>query len=277
MNTPQKKILFCRSGGGMPGLDIHMGIWLGLEELGIRSTMNSGTSAGAIVAACDSVGKGPAAYHGILRELKDSDVRRERFAWKLRALWIDWFLSHKPIAILLERMLPMSMNDLLKPLVVWATRESDGIAYALERELVPLRKQVLASISIAGVFPPVQFEDWSSRFSDGGTTNYVGLVPDWYEFDEVWLLIATPPHEYKPKRESIITRMIMNAHVLMQQHIRTQTAEVTDQGPLVKGKWPKVYVIRPECGRDSGVLRFDHKLIEEARKETLAQIDEQRG
>jgi predicted acylesterase/phospholipase RssA len=48
--------LFVRSGGGLPGLDIHCGIWLALEQAGIRADANSGTSAGAAVAALDSAG-----------------------------------------------------------------------------------------------------------------------------------------------------------------------------------------------------------------------------
>lgn len=30
--------LYVRSGGGLPGLDIHAGIWLALESAGIRAT-----------------------------------------------------------------------------------------------------------------------------------------------------------------------------------------------------------------------------------------------
>ena len=143
-----KNILFCWSGGGLPGLDIHAGIWLALEEMGIESTANAGTSAGAIMAAMNSTGMGAVTACTILHGLKDSDVRAERFMWKVRIPWISCFLENKPIGELLARHLPATFEKLQKPLQVFATKDetAESVAFVGGQ----LIGSVLASMAICG-------------------------------------------------------------------------------------------------------------------------------
>ena len=279
MSNDTRRVLFCRSGGGLPGLDIHAGIWLALDAAGIQSTHCSGTSAGAIVSACDATGRSPHHFIPIIKNMRDSDVRRERFMWRLRALWIDWFLSSEPVLEQLNKLLPSTPRDLKKTLQVWATRENDGIAYCLDQPFKSLSKQVFASMAIAGVFPPVTFgeDDTGPDFSDGGPTNYCALTPGWQSYDEVWLLIATPNYKYQPKRQSVVSRAIMNVQVLTQRLIRSQIAEVEQHPQASQNHFPDVYVIRPTCGQESGMLHFDHSLIGKAKAEAAAQIEMQIG
>lgn len=247
------RTLFCWSGGGMPGLDIHCGIWLALEQYGIRSTANAGTSAGAIMAAMNSAGHTPAFMESVLWGLKDADVRTERLAWKLRALWIESFLSPEPIRRLLTRLLPESHISLKKPLTITTYDERRCERYD-DSGPNAIRKIVLASMSIAGVFPPVPFAD--SLLSDGGTVANLPLPKDWKTFDKVYLLVASPPLKYRPRR-SIIGRLMTNVHVLADD-------QISDTIRLAQESHPHVTVIRPDVGSSSGVLRFNHSLIDSA-------------
>ena len=259
----EKKILFVRSGGGMPGLDIHAGINLALYKNGIRATHNAGCSAGAIIAALDSYGFSPVGIATLIRNLTDDEVLKERFAWKARALWVDYFLEHEPIFTLLERLLPASFNELVKPLHVAATRCRDGYK-ATFGSSVSLRHAVLASMSIHGVFPTVSIDD--ELYCDGGVRNNLPLPRDWETYDEVWLLIATPPTSYR-QRSGILARLMLNIAWLMRDQIE-DVIEQTSGNPKVKVIWPNV-------GKFSAMLRFDHDLINLAKMEADKQIKAQ--
>lgn len=161
--------LFCWSGGGLPGLDIHAGIWKALTELEITPAANAGTSAGAIMAAFCSAGIAQSDIERTLRSLSDGDVRAERFAWKVRAPWIDWFLDNILIRALLTKLLPPRFMDLRLPLSIVATRVRDGAqTFFTERQSasVSLIDAILASMAISGVFPLVNIN--GEHYADGG-------------------------------------------------------------------------------------------------------------
>lgn len=264
----EKKILFVRSGGGLPGLDIHTGIWLALAEAGITATHCVGTSAGAIISAFDAAGRSSAGIEFLLRSLADSDVRSERFAWKLRIPWIDWFLDSAPVARLLGANLPRHFSDLTKPLEVVATRCLTGEAVWFNSDLAAtLRSAVLASMSISGVFPWVTIAgQW---YSDGGTRANLPLPSNWQVYDEVWLLIATRPLRYQKKTDAqhgLLTRLMLNLDFFA-------CDQILDVLEPVRGN-QRVRVLWPQCGSEHGTLHFDHNLIEVAYQETRQQIKE---
>jgi NTE family protein len=263
-----KKILFVRSGGGIPGLDIHAGITLALEECGIVSTHNTGTSAGAIIAALDSAGYSAEEIVATILNLTTADVRQERPLWKLRMPWIDSMLASDPIRSILNRLLPVSFYELVKPLQVVATRRCDAAVRwfgsltkdpgAAHHRLVDC---VLASMSIYGIFPPVEIG--FDEFVDGGVRANLPLPSGWGEYDEVWLLIAQAPVNY-PDGKSMITRLLRNVSWLL----RDQVEDVLDQVRLS----PKIRIVRPDCGQRASLLRFDHNLISEAHVQARFQI-----
>lgn len=259
-----KRVLFCRSGGGFPGVDIHMGIWLALRDAGIESTHNCGTSAGAIVSAMDSAGHGVDWCRDFLEKLTDRDVRRERFAWKLRMLWIDWFLSPKPILKTLARVFETGSNFYEKPLTVFSADELSGASIS-HNEADKLCEPIYASMAIPGVFPPVIRN--GRRESDGGLVNYCAIPRDWATFDQVWVLIAAPPYDYVPQSSSIMSRLLTTTSIMLQNQITRDVESMT---------WPYwVHVIRTNVGTESSMLRFDHSLIEAARKDAAQQIAKQ--
>lgn len=245
---PDHSVLFCWSGGGLPGLDIHTGIWLALEELGIKATANAGTSAGAIMAAFNSLGSTAYQAEIIIRALFDSKVRAERCLWKLRIPWIDSFLKTEPIRKLLEAHLPAEFGNLEKPLHVFCTNEESGTSWEFSDGLLITR--LLASMAISGVFPSV------GGFSDGGTSADLPLPLGWEKYDDVWLLIAARPLDYRGK-DSILTRLMFNTDLFMEAQIQHTIADARE-------KRPDVHVIRPRVRAPLGGLHFDHSLIQEA-------------
>lgn len=265
----------------MPGLDIHAGINLALEKFGIVSTHNCGVSAGAAIGAMDSCGHSAQTIAFIIRELSDEDVRQERPFWKLRALVIDWFLDNDKIWNLLTRVLPVSdFYQLQKPLRVWATHCETGGERIFEdgtRTTPQLQKALLASMAIKGIFPSVEIYD--ELYSDGGTNSNLPLPEDFLEYDEVWFLIATPPTEF-PDRDGIISNLLLNVAWLMEAQIQ-RTLEfarsLIDLGIPFWRPATKIFVIRPTCGRESSMLRFDHSLIDQAQAEAISQISQQLG
>lgn len=254
--------LFVRSGGGMPGIDIHCGIWQALEARGIRADACIGTSAGAIVSAMDAAGMTAARAADIVGALSDQDVRQERFLWKLRLAWIDYWLEHAPIERLIADLMPTTFSGLAKPLRVACTRVEDGgkVIFNQETGDADLRAAILASMSISGVFPWVQIQgEW---YADGGTRANLPMPEDWHIYDEVWLLIATRPTFYRTTKRGIPARLMLNADWLMADQIMDVIGWA--------GAHPRCRIVWPACGATSGSLRFNHGLIATAREQTEA-------
>ncbi len=254
----KKEILFVRSGGGMTGLDILSGIWLGLEEDGIVSTENSGTSAGGIVSAVDSFGHSAEFFANYLRGLRDEDVRSERPFWKLRIPWLDHFMLTDQIERQLKKVLPSRFESLGKKTHIWATRARDGSLSEMSQVAEDVHTALLASLAISGVFPRVEVN--GEEYVDGGVRFNLPLLSTWKDFDEVWLLIGQGrPEEYGKKR-GILRNLLLNVQWLMSDQI----LDVLD---MTRGS-SKVHVIWPQVHTDVGMLRFDHGLIEQSQIET---------
>lgn len=262
--TPAPRIpsrLFCWSGGGMTGLDIHAGLALALEEHGLVPDANAGTSAGAVFAAWHSLGLSALDLARIVADLQDKDVRAERTLWKLRIPWLDHFLSAAPILGLLQTWLP-DHGFGSKPLAIMATNALTGAPVNVARpELAEsLPHAVSASMAIAGVFPRVRLLD-GHDYVDGGCREYLPLPADWCEYDEVYILVAqTCPADYR-KTSGILTALISNASWLLVDQVEdTIWRAQADAGEMKT----KLIVLRPELRSSTGALRFDHRLIEEA-------------
>lgn len=264
------KRLFCWSGGGLPGLDIHTGIWKALTELGITPTANAGTSAGAIMAAFCSAGIAQSDIERTLRSLTDSDVRAERFWWKVRAPWIDYFLDNAPIRALLEKLLPPRFMDLRMPLSVVATRVRDGrqITFCDSRSVVDLVDAVLASMSISGVFPHVNI--YGVDYADGGVRANLPLPANWRNFDEIYLLVASRPVDYS-KRHGILARLMLNLDWYALDQIEDTVTLVMAEHKRMRG--PRMHLIWPAIGRDAGTFRFRHEFIDAAYADTLKRLE----
>jgi predicted acylesterase/phospholipase RssA len=249
-----RRILFVRSGGGTDGLDRHAGMWLALEEAGIRATANSGTSAGAAAAAADSLGWSASRFAETVGDLTDADIRDERICWKFRLPWISHIWHGERIRKTLDKFFWADSSSLEKPLAVWAARKSDNARTDVASpKLSPtLADAVRASMATPLIFPAVKLLDVED-YIDGGVRFNLPLVDEWRGFDEVWLLIASGARDQYPEG-SIVTEGIG----LLRRLMADQVLDVLDavQGsPLVRILWPPV---EPQ---KSGMLRFDHSLV----------------
>jgi predicted acylesterase/phospholipase RssA len=257
VSPASKRILFVRSGGGLPGLDIHTGIWCALEEAGVRPTEVCGTSAGAIVSAIQAAGRPASFAAALIASLRDSDVRREVPFWQVRIPWINHFLENGPILEILKRVLPPTFDGMQLPFSAWATRfESGESVNVATPEISPSPAMAaMASASICGVFPAVKMLD-NYSYIDGGVRRNLPLPTNWRDYDQVWLLIASGrPRDYIHAR-GILTHLIRNVDYLMQDQI----SDVLD---LVHGDH-RVHVVWPKLHITGGKLHFDHAAFQQA-------------
>jgi len=271
------KTLFVLSGGGMRGLDILAGQLAALGAAGIRPDAICGTSAGAVIAALAATGYAPATICGIVSGLRDRDVRRERFMWKPRALWIDHFLEHAPIRKLLQRLLPADVAELKMPYSCVTTRTSDGAEIVWSSRILAAapadvsmsgladwRECVLASMSISGIFPWVDLQ--GAEYADGGVRANLPLPSNWTMYDQVYLLVASHHAKFAGRRRSIVSRLVLNA----EWYALDQIADVFSRIRRVQAKYestPRVVALfPPPLSSRGGMLRFDHGLIQSARE-----------
>ncbi|SOE19615.1 NTE family protein [Spirosomataceae bacterium TFI 002] len=160
------KIGLCLSGGGSRGF-AHLGVLQAMDELGIKPTMISGSSAGALVAAIYAQGVSPQDAFEQLSKI--SVVRNLRFAFNKFGL----FKLDKATEIL-KKMVPHNSFEGLKiPIAVCATHIGKGKAtYFTHGELC---QAVMASCAIPGLFSPVNIN--GKKFVDGGIIDNLPLEP----------------------------------------------------------------------------------------------------
>jgi len=244
----QVRQVWCWSGGGLPALDVHVGMWRALSEHGYEATAHCGTSAGAIVAAMAAAGRTPAWAEMMLRQIRDDDVRQHVPLWWLRLPWIDHILEPAPIAGVLRKLLPKTFWELETELRVCCTDE-----LACEpafRETGDLVSALMASTAISGVWPPVD-----KRYSDGAATANLPLPPNWRDADELVLLVARRSLRYPG--QSVLTRLIRYMDMLAEDQVRDTIRTATRSGK-------RVTVLRPHFEPERGLLHFEHDLIETA-------------
>ena len=281
--TKPRNNLFILSGGGMPGMDVLAGQLLALADAGIVPSAICGTSAGAGIGALLAAGYPADQVAQIIADLRDRDVRAERWLWKPRALWIDHFLEHDPIRKLLQRLLPADPTDLTIPYSCTTTRVTDGAEIRWSHPLLPgrpltdlpgWREAVLASMSISGVFPWVCIPDAEGvqYYADGGVRAKLPLPANWRLFDVIYLLIGSYSNDYTGRGSSIMSRLLLHASWYAQDQIDDvieRCRRTADSGLTT----PPVTILWPPRGHTGSLLRFDHKLIPSARARALNTLD----
>lgn len=265
MTTNAKNTLFVMSGGGLPGIDIHAGIWLALEERGIVADDISGTSAGAIVGALDAAGWKAAGFADHLRRYDTDQLCHYRPFWKFRLPWIDSIMDNDRVAAALEGMLPLEWSGFRKSFFAWAVNKRTGNQVNVARpELTAIPAEaILASMAICGLFPAVALDD-GEEYIDGGVRFNLPLPPNWMDYGRIYLLIAKQrPQDYRGT--GVVSNLVRNVNVMMLDQIY----DVLD---ATRGA-PNVTVIWPDISGAGSMLRFDHTLIDAARAYTLRTLD----
>jgi len=160
------KLGIALSGGGARGI-AHIGVLKALDEMGVKFSVASGTSAGSIVAALYAYGYSPAEIYEIAKHL--SVFKSVRPAWT----WAGLFKMDGLIALLKKHMPENNFNALKIPLTVAATDMRKGtVHYFTQGELAPA---IVASCSIPAFFHPVAHN--GSLYVDGGLTDNLPVLP----------------------------------------------------------------------------------------------------
>lgn len=154
------------SGGGTRGFS-HIGVFMALEEFGIKPSVISGVSAGSIAAVLYGAGLTPYDMRECFREGQSMQYYRE---WSLPK---DGIFKLNRFGKLLDSWLPVkNLEDLKPPTVICATNIDKGTQVGWSKgEIVP---RVLASCSIPVVFKPVRIN--GAHYVDGGVLHN---LPAW--------------------------------------------------------------------------------------------------
>jgi len=261
------KILIVRSGGGLPGLDIHTGIWMGLNQFNIQGTHFAGTSAGAIISGYHAAGWDIADVCARIMGLKESAVLDYRHWWALRFLFMDGingFINNKAILKLLNQDLPADWSK-YAPLRTWTvnSKTGDGVNSFTQEMAIDPAHAIVASMSIRGVFPAQELLD-GSYYTDGGTDENLPVTA-WEpltQCDKVYLCVASGLGSPWNDTLGEIDTLLQNINMLMEQQSHHWIEEAQEElGNKCVVIWPQL--------KTPGTLHFDHGLIQQAMDETV--------
>ncbi|HRI80617.1 MAG TPA: patatin-like phospholipase family protein [Cyclobacteriaceae bacterium] len=154
------------SGGGARGF-AHIGVIQALEEMGLKFSRLSGTSAGSIVGALYANGYSPREIFEITKRI--SIIKSVRPAWAWSGL-----LRMDGLEALLKQHLPHNNFSQLKiPLTIAAVNIQNGtVKYFDEGNLIPA---ILASCNIPVVFNPLSYQ--GASYVDGGLLDNLPSAP----------------------------------------------------------------------------------------------------
>lgn len=194
-------------------------LWImkSIEECNIKSEIDAiyGVSIWAIVW---SVWANWMNAEDIFKLLTNLSVRD--FYWS-DILTKSWgFVSNKKIKSLLDKYLPKNFEWLQIPLYI-GTVDTNSAEYRLFHEW-DLRKVVLGSMSIPGIFPPVQY--WKYSLVDWWVLNNFPVdiaKKDYPNHKIIW--IALNKFQINQKIKSIFDNLIINFEVMMRSKLLENT------------------------------------------------------
>lgn len=155
------------SGGGARGI-AHLGVLKALDEQGVKISMISGVSSGAIAGVLYGYGYSPDEILKLIKELSVFHVMRPVFGKR-------GLLHMEEVEKLYFKYLGPNLRfeDLKIPVVVTATEMNEGVtAYFSSGEVI---KPLLASSAVPILYQPVNFN--GKTLSDGGLLNNLPLEP----------------------------------------------------------------------------------------------------
>ena len=130
------------------------------------------------------------------------------------------FVSNKKISNLLSKYLPKDFNELKIPFYAWCV-DTNSARYKLFNEW-DLRKIVLGSMSIPGIFPPVKYDNYS--LVDWWVLNNfpVDIVKKHYPNHKI-IWIALNRFQMNQKIKSAIDNLMINFEVIMRSKLLENT------------------------------------------------------
>lgn len=168
------RVAFVLGGGGVLGAS-QVGMMRALTEAGIRPDLILGTSIGALngaFLAADPTSAGSERLEEVWREVVRSGLLRQRPLRRAAqiARSTTHLLSHAPLAMLLERYLPVRQIEALEVDFQCVAAQIEGCK-AVWFAAGPLAPAVLASCSVPGLFPPMRIGE--RHYFDGGLVHSI--------------------------------------------------------------------------------------------------------
>jgi len=153
------------SGGGARGIS-HLGVLKALDEHGIKPSIISGTSAGAIVGGFYGAGYSPDEILVIIIKTKMLSIFKPAFSWQ-------GLLSMDSLLKILKDNLPSNFADLKIPFIAAATAIEIGETHYFRSG--DLHSAILASCCLPVLFNPVAID--GVKYIDGGILNNIPVEP----------------------------------------------------------------------------------------------------
>lgn len=206
----EQKIGIVLSGGGARGI-AHLGVLKALEEMGIKPSIISGTSAGAIAGAF---------YAGGYSIVDIKKIIEQADFFNLTNILIkkQGLFAMKGFEKLYQTHFPNNQfSDLQIPLIIAATDISKGeIVYFSSGNLA---QPLMASCCIPFVFQPLYFND--SYFVDGGVLNNFPIEPLIGKCD---IIIGSHVNSIKPEVGEIHMKDIIDRsfHLAMNTTVKSK-------------------------------------------------------
>lgn len=197
-----KKVGISLSGGGSRGI-VHIGILKAIDEAGIKISMVTGTSAGAIIGALYCSGYSPDEIMNIIKATKLIKYVRP-------AISFSGLLKLETIDSAFRKYIKVdSFEELKIPLVVAATNVRKGTSTLLHDG--PLIQSILASCAVPVIFKPISLN--GETYIDGGILNNLPIEPLLESCDVIIGLNCNPISEnYEPgNMRSLLERSLLMA------------------------------------------------------------------
>ncbi|AKD04775.1 patatin-like phospholipase family protein [Pontibacter korlensis] len=191
------------SGGGARGI-AHLGVLKAMDELGVKISMISGVSSGAIAGVLYGYGYSPDEILKLIKELSVFQVMRPVFGKtgllhleEVEKLYNKYLGAH------------LTFEDLKMPVVVSATEMNEGVtAYFSSGEVI---KPLLASSAVPILYQPVRYQ--GKLLNDGGLLNNLPIEP-LYNNCDVKIAVHVNPINHQAQITSLrgmIERTVMLA------------------------------------------------------------------
>jgi len=248
-------------GGGSRGA-MEVGFYRAIRDLGVPVDFIIGSSIGALNGACLGAGMRPEK----VAELWCNFRRREALRIKLRGLLAPWryaaFFDLDPLRRRLREVLPVTrFEDLPVPLIVVTTDLQEGkpVYWSETGDIV---EPVIASMSLPGVFAPVEME--GCQFVDGGIANNVPLDKAVELGARTILMIRCTCCEPSLKPFRGIARVLVRSFSIALE--RKFAAELEHFRALVQ-----VHSVQPRFPHEIDLLdfRYSGELIDAAYRQTI--------